>query len=86
MSAKRNLLIGVGIGAVLGILFAPRKGSKTRKKIAQTGNELCDGWDILKNAISNTFAKASDPIEDNIDESAETAAFISSAMQEEWKT
>jgi len=29
-----SLLIGAAIGGILGILFAPEKGSKTRKKIS----------------------------------------------------
>ena len=28
-----GVLLGVGIGALLGILFAPAKGTETRKKI-----------------------------------------------------
>jgi gas vesicle protein len=33
---------GVAIGGLLGVLFAPGKGSETRKKIAEKGNELTD--------------------------------------------
>ena len=36
------LLIGAAIGGVLGILFAPDKGSKTRRKIFNTGEDLTD--------------------------------------------
>ena len=34
------LLAGAAIGGVLGILFAPDKGSETRKKIAGTTDDL----------------------------------------------
>ena len=86
MSAKRNLLIGVGIGAVLGILFAPHKGSKTRKKIAKRGGELKDGFSNLKNTVSNTLSKSSNTINDFIEEeNTETASYLSSSMQNEWK-
>ena len=35
-------LIGVAIGGVLGILFAPDKGSETRKKLLAKGEDLKD--------------------------------------------
>ena len=36
------LLIGAAIGGVLGILFAPDKGSTTRKKIVGQTNDLTE--------------------------------------------
>ena len=87
MSAKRNLLIGVGVGAVLGILFAPYKGSKTRKKIARRGSELKEGWCNLKESVTNTFSKSDDRIDDFMDEdeSTESVSYITSSMQNQWK-
>lgn len=35
-------LAGLATGAVLGILFAPEKGSDTRKKIASKGKDTVD--------------------------------------------
>lgn len=37
-----SLLAGVAAGALLGVLFAPAKGSKTRKKILAKGDDLTD--------------------------------------------
>lgn len=37
-----SLLAGVAAGALLGILFAPDKGSETRKKILAKGDDLTD--------------------------------------------
>lgn len=84
MSAKRNLMIGIGIGTVLGILFAPHKGTKTRRKIAERGAEIREGWNNFKDTISTTLHTANEKASDFIDES-ETPAYISSSMQEEWK-
>lgn len=37
-----GFLAGAAVGAIAGILFAPDKGSSTRKKIAGKANELLD--------------------------------------------
>ena len=43
---KKNTILGVltglAVGAVLGVLFAPAKGSETRRKIADKGNEFAE--------------------------------------------
>jgi len=36
------ILIGAAIGGALGILFAPDKGSETRKKLLASGDDLTD--------------------------------------------
>jgi gas vesicle protein len=44
--SKGNVILGVlaglAAGAILGVLFAPAKGSKTRRKISEKGEELAD--------------------------------------------
>ncbi len=46
------LLIGGAIGAALGILFAPDKGSETRRKIAAKNDELTDA---MKQKLNTTI-------------------------------
>ncbi|TRX31884.1 YtxH domain-containing protein [Flavobacterium sp. ZT3R18] len=45
-----GVLGGIATGAILGILFAPAKGSKTRKRIL---NKSCNYADEIKDKIEN---------------------------------
>jgi gas vesicle protein len=38
-----SVLAGIAAGTVLGVLIAPDKGTETRRKIRQKGDDLVDG-------------------------------------------
>ena len=56
-SSKVLIALGAGlaIGGVLGVLFAPGKGSDTRKKISDAGNGLAD-------KVKDTIGKGKDAL------------------------
>lgn len=56
-----GMLGGIAAGAILGILFAPEKGTVTRKKIQQKSNDFSD---ILKDKFENM----SEILKNNCDE------------------
>ncbi|PKP14373.1 MAG: gas vesicle protein [Bacteroidetes bacterium HGW-Bacteroidetes-3] len=50
-------LASAAIGAALGILFAPQKGAKTRKKISKKGNEYLEEFEEKFNEFVDTATK-----------------------------
>jgi len=54
-----GLVAGVAVGAIVGILFAPAKGSDTRKKISNKGVKLADDlkekFDEFLDSVSNKY-------------------------------
>ena len=55
-----GILLGAAAGAVLGILMAPDKGSKTRKKIT-------DKTGTLSNDLKNRYNDLSDSLKEKYD-------------------
>jgi gas vesicle protein len=52
-----GLLAGVAAGAVLGILFAPEKGSDTRKKLSKKGEDYADALKEKFNEFSESITE-----------------------------
>ena len=65
------LLLGAAIGGVLGILFAPDKGSETRKKLSAEGDDFTDAMKKRFNDFLGEVKKEVEMARDNISESVE---------------
>lgn len=60
-----GILAGLATGAILGILFAPNKGSETRRKIGKKSKYLTDEIKSQYNGVVNNIAEKIDDIEQN---------------------
>ncbi len=59
-------LAGVATGAILGVLFAPDKGSKTRRKLYKEGTNVMDDakdkYEELLESLTDKFEEAKEKI------------------------
>ncbi len=67
-----SVLAGVAAGALLGVLFAPAKGSETRKKIAEKSKDYTDAlkekYEELMKTMSEKFAETKEDAGDLAEE------------------
>ena len=59
-----GVLIGIGIGTLIGVLFAPDKGSRTRRKILDKGQDYADE---LKDKFENVYQDAIEKYDNFVD-------------------
>ncbi len=60
------LLIGAAIGGVLGVLFAPKKGSETRKNISQKGEDFTEAIKEKFNEFLESISEKYDKVKEDI--------------------
>jgi len=57
------LIIGAAVGAAFGILYAPDKGSETRKKINEEGKKMSDAIKDKFNKMKEKMNAVKDDLE-----------------------
>lgn len=66
------LLVGAAVGAGVGLLLAPAKGSETRRKIRDKfkneTDDLLEKYEDLVDNVKEKFAKGTAKFEDSLDE------------------
>jgi gas vesicle protein len=66
-------LAGVAVGALLGVLFAPDKGTETRKKIATKSKESADALKDKFNEFVDNITEQFQKVKEDAAAEAETA-------------
>jgi gas vesicle protein len=78
-----KVLLCVVVGAVLGVLFAPAKGSVTRRRIVRRGTDYAE--DVKKkfneyiDALTEEYSAVKEGAMDLVDKGIEKAASVSGA-------
>jgi len=75
-------LLGAAIGGLIGVLFAPDKGSKTRKRLMNKGHELSD---TMKQKFSDLMSDMKKEAAEGAEKVKDTAKDFKDTLKDEAK-
>lgn len=81
-----GLVAGVAVGALAGILFAPDKGSATRKKISGKAGDIADSVKSSFSDFVDDLKKTYSAGKEEVDELGDKAKAKMNALKAEVKT
>lgn len=68
-----GILAGVAAGAIIGVLLAPDKGSETRRKIVEAGEDYADAVKEKFNQVVDSMSEKFEQVKDDMDTKARGA-------------
>lgn len=68
-----GILAGVAAGAIIGVLLAPDKGSETRRKLIETGEDYADAVKEKFNQVVDSMSEKFEQVKGDMDTKARGA-------------